>query len=143
MIAPVTSPDSVAAAPASRRQAGQSLVEFALVSTIFLTLLMGIVDFGRGVMAQNSLSHAAREGARRGLYVESTDAQIRQTVRSQEGLAVGLTDGQIAVSPSGTRKPGDTVTVTLTYTFVAVTPMMNAFIPGGLALQASAQSVVQ
>jgi Flp pilus assembly protein TadG len=47
-----------------RRQRGQSLVEFAIVLPVFMFLLMGIVDFGRVVWAQNSLAAAAREAAR-------------------------------------------------------------------------------
>lgn len=46
------------------RTSGQALVEFALVIPIFLSLLMGIADLGRVVWAYNSLSSAAREGAR-------------------------------------------------------------------------------
>ncbi len=47
-----------------RRSRGQTLVEFALVIPIFLSLLMGIADLGRVVWAYNSLASAAREGAR-------------------------------------------------------------------------------
>jgi len=46
------------------RSAGQALVEFTLIIPIFLSLLMGIFDFGRVVWASNSLASAAREGAR-------------------------------------------------------------------------------
>jgi len=46
------------------RSAGQALVEFSLVIPLFLSLLMGIFDFGRVVWASNSLASAAREGAR-------------------------------------------------------------------------------
>jgi TadE-like protein len=46
------------------RDRGQTLVEFAIVIPIFLTLLMGVVDFGRVVWAQSSLASAAREAAR-------------------------------------------------------------------------------
>ncbi len=52
--------------PRRRRdgQAGQSLVEFALVFPIFFVLLMGIIDLGRFVYTDATLSQAAREGAR-------------------------------------------------------------------------------
>ena len=43
---------------------GQALLEFALVLPLFLIMLMGIIDIGRAVWAQNSLAAAAREGAR-------------------------------------------------------------------------------
>lgn len=46
------------------RSTGQALVEFSLVIPLFLSLLMGIFDFGRVVWASNSLASAAREGAR-------------------------------------------------------------------------------
>jgi Flp pilus assembly protein TadG len=42
------------------------MAEFALVVPIFLLLLFGIIDGGRAIFANNSLSQAAREGARWG-----------------------------------------------------------------------------
>ncbi|HEV8516061.1 MAG TPA: TadE/TadG family type IV pilus assembly protein [Candidatus Limnocylindrales bacterium] len=45
-------------------QRGQSLAEFALVIPIFIVLVMGVLDLGRVVWANNSLANAAREGAR-------------------------------------------------------------------------------
>jgi hypothetical protein len=48
----------------TRSSRGQTLVEFALVIPLFLTLLFTVVDFGRVVWANNSLANAAREAAR-------------------------------------------------------------------------------
>ena len=48
------------------RSRGQSLVEFALVLPIFLMLIMGVIDAGRLVYMNSTLSNAAREGARLG-----------------------------------------------------------------------------
>lgn len=45
-------------------QAGQALVETALVLPIFLACLLGVVDMGRAVWATTSLAAAAREAAR-------------------------------------------------------------------------------
>lgn len=47
-----------------RHATGQGLVEFALVIPIFLFVLLGIVDVGRAVWANDSLANAAREAAR-------------------------------------------------------------------------------
>lgn len=47
-----------------QRSTGQALVEFSLVLPIFLVMLMGVVDVGRAIWAQNSLASAVREGAR-------------------------------------------------------------------------------
>jgi hypothetical protein len=43
---------------------GQSLVEFALVIPVFFLLLFGLIDMGRFVYMNSTLSQAAREGAR-------------------------------------------------------------------------------
>jgi len=43
---------------------GQALVEFALVLPILTLLLAGFWDMGRVVLANDALSHAAREAAR-------------------------------------------------------------------------------
>ena len=45
---------------------GQAMVEFALVLIPLLLLIFGLIDLGRAVYANNSLSEAAREGARWG-----------------------------------------------------------------------------
>ena len=50
--------------PASSRDLGQSLVEFALVLPIFLAILIGMVDIGRAVWANNAVANAAREATR-------------------------------------------------------------------------------
>ena len=48
----------------SRRDTGQSLVEFALVIPIFLLVLFGLLDMGRAVYSNNTLAQAAREATR-------------------------------------------------------------------------------
>ncbi len=47
-----------------RHGRGQTLVEFALVLPIFLLMLFGLIDMGRYVYLNSTLSQAAREGAR-------------------------------------------------------------------------------
>ncbi|MEJ7749458.1 MAG: TadE/TadG family type IV pilus assembly protein, partial [Candidatus Limnocylindrales bacterium] len=53
-------------------------MEFALVLPVFLLLLFGLIDGGRYVFVNSTLSNAAREGARLGSveasYRGSTDA---------------------------------------------------------------------
>ncbi len=54
----------------ARRQEGQSLVEFALVVTPMLLILLGIVQFGFIFNAYVTLTNATREAAREGsIYV--------------------------------------------------------------------------
>lgn len=47
-----------------RCQVGQSMVELALVLPLFLTMVLAIVEIGRAFAAKQSLTIAAREGAR-------------------------------------------------------------------------------
>jgi Flp pilus assembly protein TadG len=51
---------------------GQSLVEFSLVIPLFLLVLIAVFDLGRGVFAYNTLTNAAREGARMAIVNQDT-----------------------------------------------------------------------
>lgn len=48
----------------NKNQRGAALVEFALVAAVFLTVLFGIVEFGRLLWTHNALTDATRRGAR-------------------------------------------------------------------------------
>lgn len=47
----------------ARKQAGQSVVEFAILLPIILLLIMGALDLGRAFFMKIALTNAAREGA--------------------------------------------------------------------------------
>lgn len=53
------------------RDAGQGLVEFALVLPVFFLVVFAVIDLGRVIWANDALANAAREGARYG-SVEGT-----------------------------------------------------------------------
>lgn len=46
------------------RQRGQAMVEMGFVIVLFVTLTMGVIEFGRAWMISNMITHAARDGAR-------------------------------------------------------------------------------
>src|ERR687888_572732 len=54
-----------------RRRSGQSMVEFAVLAPIFFLLLLGTIDLGRAIYVYNSISDAAREGARAAIPFDS------------------------------------------------------------------------
>jgi Flp pilus assembly protein TadG len=90
-----------------RRQArrGQALVEFALIIPLFLLLLVGIFDLGRAVFAFNTLTNAAREGARIAI-VNQDEPTIVTRAKSQTAI-VELNDPSVAIdfyqiNPDGT-----------------------------------------
>ena len=61
---------------AARREHGQGLTEFALVIPIFLLIIIALFDLGRAVFAYNTLTNAAREGARIAIVNQYTPSII-------------------------------------------------------------------
>ena len=68
------------------RGAGQSLAEFALVLPIFLVLFFAVVDLGSAIFTFNSLTNAAREGARLAI-VNQYDPSIVARAETQVSVA--------------------------------------------------------
>ena len=78
-----------------RRRRGQALVEFALIIPLFLLLLVGIFDLGRAVFAYNTLTNAAREGARIAI-VNQYEPSIIKKAKDQTAI-VELNDPSVAI----------------------------------------------
>ncbi len=71
--------------PSARRDRGQALMEFALVIPLFLLLMVALFDLGRAVFAYNTLTNAAREGAR--LAIVNQDlTSIIERAKSQTAI---------------------------------------------------------
>ncbi len=86
---------------------GQALVEFALVAVVFLTVIFGVIDFGRLFESWVTVQHAAREGAR---YAVTGSIVCDGHATTREGC-ITYEAQQAAAGLSGA--PG-AVTVTLT-----------------------------
>ena len=111
-----------------RRETGQSLVEFALILPIVLSLLFGIVEFGRGFQSWLTITNAAAFGARTGAIgapADVVDAATRDAAASLDptALNVQITNAQGA--------PGDPVSVRVTYDLPMITPIFAVLVPGG------------
>ena len=78
------------------RSRGQALMEFALVIPIFLLVVVALFDMGRAVFAYNTLTNAAREGARMAI-VNQYQPFIIQTAK-QATQIVELDDPSVTVS---------------------------------------------
>ncbi|NLG50922.1 MAG: pilus assembly protein [Chloroflexi bacterium] len=106
-----------------RGERGATLVEYALVLLVFLTLVFGIMEFGRVIFLYSALTNAAREGARYGIVPPHNAAAA--AARAQEyARDAGLDSATIVVSFSG-----DTVTVRADYTADLLTGLFGASIP--------------
>jgi len=115
--------------PNLKFEAGVSLVEFALVVPFLLLLLIGSLDLGWAVYANNTLANAAREGARKSIVTSTSTETIRDHVRSVSA-GLDLPDENILIAPES-RTPGDPVTVTVIFNYAPLTPLIGLFIPGG------------
>lgn len=105
-----------------RRDRGAAAVEFALVLPMLVLLVVGIAEFGRAYHVQTTVSGAAREGVRV-MALENDASAARATVKSYAS-GLGLTDGQIAVSPA-TCSTGANATVTVSYPFDLITGFLG------------------
>ena len=114
---------------------GQSAVEFALLVTVLLLFLMAILDLGRGLYAYTAITAAAQEGVRYALIHPGDGAGVDAVVRRH---AVGL-DPTRMTSALFEPQP-DIVSVTVTYDFVLITPLIGDLVgsEGVLRLQVAA-----
>jgi Flp pilus assembly protein TadG len=120
--------------------AGQALVEMALVLPVLILIVVAIFDFGRAVFAFNSISNAAREGARIGIVDQSTGSSgalvaAEEAAKQATGLGLDPTDAaQIAVTfpnPGGNcvnPGVGCTIRVEVNYEFEAITPLIGGLV---------------
>lgn len=106
------------AAPNTPRDRGAAAVEFALLVPLLLLIVFGIIDFGRALNAQITLTQAAREGARLAAV-----GQPNVAARTQ-AAAIGLSPVSVSVTgcPTGAGLGVDAV-VRATYSFSFVTPV--------------------
>jgi Flp pilus assembly protein TadG len=65
------------------------LTEFGFVAPVFFTLILGIVELGRGCMVQELLTEAARRGCRAGVIEGTSSTQITTAVTNYlSGLGI-------------------------------------------------------
>lgn len=122
----------------------QALAEFALVAPIFFILLLAIVEGGRFILYYETLNNATREGARYAIVnganvlgcasgpaapnsvpCDTTGENVRQRVRD---AAFGVLGTGVTVNPvwhdPATNGRGSTITVTATYTYSSLVPLV-------------------
>ena len=122
-----------------RPSKGQSLVEFAAIATILVMLIMGILEFGRAFYYYSAIVNAAQEGARYGSTTGvNTSAKrtaiINTTMQSAIAVGPGTLTATVSCPNCATATTGDQFTVTVNYTFTAVTPFVPSFPLSGNAI---------
>ena len=122
---------------------GQALVEFSLILPVFLLLLFGLVDFGRGYYTWLVVTNAAREGAR-AAAVQSDNATIDAKLYgsfcsgypSTSNCAIDASRVSVTkTNVQGTR--GSETSVRVAFNFQYVTPIGNIMaLVGGSSISA-------
>lgn len=143
-------------AGAAGRGSGQALVEFALVAPIVVLLLVAAVDIGRGVFAYNSVTNAAREGARLAIVNQDVASIV---LRATQQTTLAETDGpsvsvEFRKATPNADPTANAVCSTISIRCVAIvrfettyrpiTPIVaNLVFPGGVTLTATAIEPVE
>ncbi len=120
------------------KQRGATMVEMAFVLLVLLMIVFGTMELGRAVWYYNTLGHAAREGTRFASVNGSTSstppgprdsATVDPLVKARVVAAatgLDLLASNVSVVWSPNNKPGSTVTVTVSKTFVPITSFVGS-----------------
>jgi Flp pilus assembly protein TadG len=112
--------------PGLRDSAGQSLVEFALASTVFLMTIFGVLELGMAVWRYNMIADLAQEGARWAI-VHGSHSTSPASQAAVEAFVQGRANGVaviVTTTPSSGPAPlnsGATISVTVTGSYTPLT----------------------
>jgi Flp pilus assembly protein TadG len=130
-----------------RARSAQNLVEFALVVVLLLSLVLGILEFGRVWMSYQVITNASREGARLAALPTGFTTADEVTARvSTYMTSANLDAGQATVTVLNDDGPTGTdavVTVTFNADLLFLGPVLKLIdsgsnLPGTITLTASA-----
>jgi Flp pilus assembly protein TadG len=148
------------------RERGSALAETAVVMTVLLMLMFGIIDFGRALYTYSFVAQLAREGARWAIVrggsctllttpsgtcpakSGTTDIQpyiqsLNEGATNASSIAATLSwqppPSDIGCSTAGSNAPGCMAVVTVTYPFTFMLP----FLPkAGIPMSSTSQMVI-
>ncbi|NOT59629.1 MAG: hypothetical protein HOP19_05320 [Acidobacteria bacterium] len=135
-----------------RHERGATMVELAISGMVFAMAMFGLLEMGRYMTTQNTLSEAARRGARYAATVGNTTANdtaiknmvlYRQTTAGTQPVAYGLTAASVVITRSanfGMRAGEVTVTIQ-NYQFNLTIPLLGTtFTQKPISASANAES---
>ena len=129
-------PPTKASRPASA-QDGAALIEFAMVFVIFIVLVLGMIDFGLAINSKTQIANSGREAARMGMLGRNPDqieARVRQMTQNLDQGALTVVaacaepagipcTGDFAAGDVRNGITGDSIVVTVTYSYSVITPV--------------------
>jgi len=135
-------------APTTPREKGATLVEFAIVFPVLITLLIGLIEFGWLFARNVDVGHAAREGARLAAVNFPSGPSSGSATRidaDRDALIAEICEranlnptATVTLASSGA--VDDPATVTVTSQATTLTGFLDWAIPGGTSLEATAET---
>lgn len=123
------------------RRRAAALVEFALIAPFLVTIVLGIIEFGRVMMVEQILTNAAREGGRSAVLPGGTISNARTAVENyltNSGVTLTNSATQVTVSPDpSTATSGSSITVTISVPFSDVSWLSKPLFMGTKTLGAT------
>jgi len=121
---------------ARKSRRGAALVEFAVLSPLFMVFILGIIEIGRAIMVQELLTAASREGARVASYSSTTQTSTVTNAVNTYLSNGGVNGATIVVSPQPPSQAanGDQISVTVSIPYSQVSWSPAPFLLGGQTL---------
>jgi hypothetical protein len=120
---------------------GEVIIDLAIVSVAFFSILFAAVDVGRAIYVYSALNSAVHEGARYGALnpAETTNIKNRVIEKAPQLSGLGYSDIEISCGEVCNSESSE-VTVSASYTFEAVTASFLGFGPFNLSTSAETES---
>jgi Flp pilus assembly protein TadG len=121
----------------TRLDDGAAAVEMALVLPLLLFVLFGVIDFGRMLNAQITLTEAAREGARAAALAPPNDADSQRRAAHARVQAATpdlpeVTDTLANCPATGSASANAVVTTNVSFTFITPLAALAPLFGGGM-----------
>ena len=125
---------------------GQDLVEYALLLPFMLMLVMGIFDLGRVTFLYSTITNISREGARYGVVHQCETAEVIAAAKDKSiGINPNDLDFTISWNPADCSYPdpgSGTVTVSVSFDFLPLTPFIANILGGGSSVTLDATTTM-
>jgi Flp pilus assembly protein TadG len=127
---------SITGRPARR---GTATVEFAVIAPIFMTMILGVIEFGRALMVLETLNNVARSGARAGSLSGNASSDITSAVTSALTDS-GINNPTVNIKVNGqavdasSAVSGDSVSVSVSVPYTQVSWLPNSIFLGNATL---------
>jgi Flp pilus assembly protein TadG len=109
---------------------GSVAVEMAILLPVLILVLFGIMEFGRALNTQATITHAARESVRVMAITKSTSEAKNKAITSAPTLNPGLNPANVSVTGSCATtptSPNPSVTVIINYQLSTLTGIAGPF----------------